>query len=194
MFQDIQTAWPVIASSIGISALLSLGYVLLLQQCVGIVIWGGIILFMIAFGGIGVILIILPSSDTLKKMINWESLPPTLQSLNVIQGLGIASVSIFAIFLLLVLCFCKRINVAITILKAAGDFLKSNLKIILVPIIIVIIDAITIMAWLVVMLFLASCGNITAAPDSQFYVPFGLVEWTDLTRYFMITQIFGLIW
>lgn len=71
MFQDIQTAWPVVTSSIGISAVLSLGYVLLLQQCVGCVIWGGILLFMVAFGGIGIVLILLPNSGALQKLIHY---------------------------------------------------------------------------------------------------------------------------
>lgn len=178
MFQDIQTAWPVITSSIGISAVLSLGYVFLLQQCVSCVIWGGILLFLVAFGGVGIILILLPSSGSLKRLIHWDSLPPTLQSLDTIQGLGIASICIFAIFLLLVLCFCKKINIAIAIMKAAGDFLKSNLLIIFVPIITLIIDAITIMGWLVVMLFLASCGTISSTSTANSYIPFGLVDWT----------------
>ena len=97
-------------------------------------------------------------------------------------------------FLLVVLCFCKRINVAIAIMKAAADFFKSNLSILFVPLITLVIDAITITAWLVVMLFLASCGTITPVTDSSTYVPFGLVDWKDLTRYFMIAEVFGLIW
>ena len=148
-----------------------------MQQCVGCIIWGGIALFMIAFGGVGIVMIILPHSDALKNLIHYDGLPPTLQSLSVIQGLGIASTCIFAFFLLLVLCFCKRINIAIAILRAAGDFLKSNISIIFVPLVTLLISGITIMAWLVVMLFLASCGNITPS-EGDTYTPFGGVDWS----------------
>lgn len=49
------------------------------------------------------------------------------------------------------------------------------------------------MAWLVVMLFLASCGNITASQGDT-YIPFGGVDWSETTRYFMIAQVLGLVW
>jgi hypothetical protein len=49
------------------------------------------------------------------------------------------------------------------------------------------------MAWLVVMMFLASCGDISAS-ESETYFPFGWIDWSETTRYFMIAQIFGLIW
>ena len=84
-------------------------------------------------------MLVLPSSDSLKKMIHYDSLPPTLQDLNVIKYLGITAVCICGVFLLLVLCLCKRINTAISILRAAGSFLKSNVSIITVPLITLLI-------------------------------------------------------
>lgn len=84
-------------------------------------------------------MLVLPSSDALKKLIHYDNLPPTLQDLNVLKYLGITSVCICGVFLLLVLCLCKRINTAINILKAAGSFLKSNVSIISIPLITLLI-------------------------------------------------------
>lgn len=128
-FQDIMTAWSVIAASIGISLVLSLIYVVLLQQCVGCIVWGAIVLFLVSFGGIGIMMLILPHSEALKNLIHYSSLPPTLQSLDVIKGLGIASISLFSVFLILVLCLARRINTGRYLIKQ--QLLSSKLLAIL---------------------------------------------------------------
>ena len=142
-------------------------------------------MFLLMSLGFGLLCLILPHSEALKDMIHFHSLPLNLQTLNVLQGMAITFLCLFAIFLLMTCCLYKRIKTAISIMKAAGDFIRSNYFIYIVPVVTLIISAFTLMVWLTVMLFLASCGDIIP-PEQGSYVPFGWVDWSNTTRYLMI--------
>eukprot|EP00931_Biecheleriopsis_adriatica_P057079 TRINITY_DN33850_c0_g1_i1.p1 TRINITY_DN33850_c0_g1~~TRINITY_DN33850_c0_g1_i1.p1 ORF type:complete len:840 (-),score=149.27 TRINITY_DN33850_c0_g1_i1:49-2568(-) len=81
----------------------------------------------------------------------------------VLQGFGYALLALAGLWLLLILCMCKRIRLAIAVNEVAAQFVQHNPQVLLVPLLQVLAGAIWLAAWAVVAAFTVS------------YVPSGYV-------------------
>ena len=96
------------------------------------------------------------------------------------------------VFLILVLCCCSRIRLAVAIMKVTGSFILNTPQILFLPLIFIIISLAWIAAWTFTAVYLFSVGNIEPRPDPLAFMT--TVAWTKQTRYIFLYHLFGGLW
>ena len=84
------------------------------------------------------------------------------------------------------------INLAIGIIKAAADFVRSCCWTFFIPIYITIVQLLFIAFWISVTLFLFSSSQEEIDPIDG--TPFAMVNWNTANRWLIVIYIFGLLW
>lgn len=94
------------------------------------------------------------------------------------------------LYILCMLCCCSRIRLAIAILKAAAEFVNSNLRIFLLPVFFVVITIVFFAWWLATGLYVYSVGTVEKGTLSS--LP--NIVWSQNTRYVWLYHVFGMLW
>lgn len=94
------------------------------------------------------------------------------------------------IFSVVVCYFCRRIQIAISILKTASRFTSDMAHIVAVPAVMFVVIFFEIFIWIYFSLYIISSGTIKYNSTS----PFGAIEWDYKIRDYAIYYLFGLFW
>lgn len=96
------------------------------------------------------------------------------------------------IFLCCVCCCWSAISVAIAVYKTTAQYVRSNLRIFVLPLFSWLLQVVWGLVWIVCALYVFSVGEPEAREDPWSFLTH--VKWSDTTRYIFWYQIFGLFW
>lgn len=94
------------------------------------------------------------------------------------------------LYMVFLCCQWKNITLGASILQAASDFLTSNSRIVLVPVVIYVLMIPVLTIWLFSTIHIASMGTPVYVPDS--YI--GTMEYENFIIYIFLFMLFGLFW
>jgi hypothetical protein len=95
------------------------------------------------------------------------------------------------LYVVALMCLWKSLQISIAVLEAASDFVSSNLRIMFVPVVFFILNAIIFVCWLASLIYIFSVGDIDNGPiGSQSKV----VKWSKTTRSCVYFVGFGILW
>jgi len=98
---------------------------------------------------------------------------------NYLLGIAYTSWGIAALSLLIIICLCSKINLAIAVLKAAADFTREVCQAIFVPIGLFIVTLAFISFWL----YMSICIYSTDKPEQLEHTPFISIQWNTSKKY-----------
>lgn len=96
-----------------------------------------------------------------------------------------------ALYLVIFSCLWKSLQIALTVIQAASDFVGSNLRVMLVPLIAFILHLAFIVAWIAGTVMVLSIGEIDNGPPGTQYK---VLKWDERTRYMAYMMLFGGLW
>ena len=76
-------------------------------------------------------------------------------------------------------------------LEAASDFVGSNMRIILVPMVFFVINVVVFVCWTLALIMVFSVGDIDNGPEGTQYK---VVKWNQNTRSMIYFMAFGILW
>lgn len=139
--------WQVIAITVGTAFVIGMIYMILIRCFAGVLIWFSIIGIIAILGG-GGYWVYLYRTHFASTDNNYKYFLYGAYSLWGLDGL----------FVIIVLCCCNRIRLAVAIMKVTGSFILNVPQVLFMPIIFMIICAAWIGAWTVTAIWLFSIG------------------------------------
>lgn len=86
---------------------------------------------------------------------------------------------ISGLYIVIFMCLWKSLQVALSVIQAASDFVGSNLRVMIIPVIFFVIHIAFFVAWTIGAVMVFSIGEIdNGPPGSQFKV----IKWNEQTR------------
>ena len=180
--EDIRLAWPSYLITLGIVLIICFFFYFFLKYCAGVLVWVMIIGSILAFIFFGVFCWY-QYKDLKEDEANKDSADRY-------KNLAIVSWVFSGVFILITLCICSQINLAIRMIKAAARFINSRKSVFLVPLIHTLLIAIFIIFWVISFLYVFSVGSIRH--DKGDY--FGDIVWDTKTEAFVWIMLFIGIW
>ena len=162
---------------LGIAFVLGFIYMFLLKYCAKIIAWVSILGLMGCLGGGGYYLYS-RRNDVVASNYDYY-----LYGSYVLWGVA-------ALYLLILLCMCNRIRLAIAIIQTTADFVGSTCRIFWIPVVFFFLIIIWLGYWAFTAIFVFSVGDIVKNAT----YPWATVIWTDTTRYIFLYDVFGLLW
>lgn len=146
---DLINVWQVIAITVGTAFVIGMIYMVLIRCFAGVLIWVSIFSIMGILGGGGYwVWMYRTHYDTTDN--NYKYFQYGAYGIWGLDGL----------FLILVLCCCTRIRLAVAIMKVTGSFILNVPQVLLLPLIFMIICLAWIGAWTISAIYLFSVGQI----------------------------------
>jgi len=188
---DIKTTWPVIAVSMACAFVIGLVYMLVMKYCSGIMTWGAILAFIIGTAILGYRFYKFGVDKEEEAEAAAAAGNGTEQdSYNAQKIIGYICWAVAGITILAVLCLFSRIRLAIAIMKAASDYVRSTFSILFLPPVTVLILVCFYVYWGIAAIYLVSSGDATQIQDT----PFGTFEFDKTLKRLLIYHLFGLLW
>ncbi|KAF4670391.1 hypothetical protein FOL47_002068 [Perkinsus chesapeaki] len=182
---DIVTVYPAIIITTLCSIVIGVIYLIFLRMFVGVIVWLSVILFFLILLGGGVFGLLYVNKcvgdsilDTAKDLSsNADALTAGLTgSSECANGFSIADefqrdvvkyssyvvLGLAALYLLILLCLCKRIRLGIALNKVAAQFVYNNKLVLIIP----VLQTIKCMGWWAVWL-VAVCFTISNVPEAK---------------------------
>jgi len=192
VFADLIAGWYILAAAAGIALVISFVWIQLLKYCAGCFVWTVIV---------GSVLITLLCSffcylmyDKYMKQYedlgldNDESLAYTfLVFCGIFGAAGL-------VLLCMVICLCKKIRIAIGIVKESCEAVSAMPLIVLFPLLQYLVLLCFIMYWVVVAGYMASTGTVTQSTDVETGSTLYNIEFTDDMTNALLYHFFGLLW
>ena len=97
-----------------------------------------------------------------------------------------------ALYLIILLCICNQLALALAILEAAAEYVNDAWRALLVPIFGFFVIVLFYVVWIVVAVFVYSVGEITTKEVGG--IQYASVKWEDSTRYAWYYTFFGALW
>ena len=184
---------------VGVCFFVSILYSVLIRYFAGFMVWSMIFILMILLLLIGSVAALLPTTQFLKDLFSYDDLPETLKDRDYQIAISAICFVIFGIGFLLICCMKRQISIctyhtyiAIGILKAAADFVRSCCWTFFIPFYITIAQLLFLAFWISVILFLFSSNQGTISPIDG--TPFAMVDWDTKNQWLIVIYIFGLLW
>lgn len=178
---DLVKAWYVMAISLGVAVVTAIIYLLILRCCAGVMIWMSILGILGAMGGGGYWLYFTKNT--------YATDDPTYMYM---QYGAYALWACGGLFLLITLCCCSRIQLAVAIMKVTSSFIYRTPTIIILPILFLILVCAWIVGWTFLAIWIMSVGEPKARPAPLQFLT--TVEWNEQTRYIFLYHLFGGLW
>lgn len=188
---DLRTTWPVIAVSLGVAFVLGLVYMILLRFCSGILTWGAILAFIVGTAILGWRFYKYGKDrEDESDSTSSGSTGSGKQTYNSQKIIGYVLWGVAAFTVLAVLCLFSRIRLAIAIMKAASDYVRSTLTVFILPPTTVFVLLLFYVYWAIAAVYLVSSGD----PSQISGTPFGTFEFDKTLKRLLIYHLFGLLW
>lgn len=175
---DLATAWWVLLVVGFISTTIAFAYLFLLK-------WFARPIIFISFAAILILLIgggfyVYYSSARYEMGDNTEK---------VMKGLGIMIWILAGIYACLLACCYRRIQLAISIVDAASDFVGTTPRVFAIPFVFFFFSASFIIWWVISAIWVFSVGEVEYSGSI-----IANIKWNTTTRYVWIYHLFGLFW
>jgi hypothetical protein len=180
-FSDILAVWQVLLMCVGVAFIIGFLYMLALRCLAGCVIWFSIIAIIVAIGAAGYGVWYYKDEQYEEDDKEYKYATYTAYGL-----WGVA-----ALFILIVICLCKRIRLGIAIYKTTALYMRQNCSVVFLPFVFLLIIVIWIFFWAIGAIYLFSVGELV---QNEKVSVVSNVEWTKETRYFFLYNFFGLLW
>lgn len=189
---DIRTTWKIIVASMALAIFLGFVYMFFVRFCAGVMIWGAIF-------GIWITSVILGAfyytgaksiSDLSSTYATGSNSSGTNSSKTTNYVLAYTAWAFAGIMFLFVCCTYSRIKLAIAIIKAAADYVKSTPQIMLVPPVMLLVLIGFYVYCAISAIYLFSSGDSTKLAGTQF----GSFTYDNNTKYVILYTIFGILW
>jgi hypothetical protein len=178
-FGDLGTCWWIFLVMLGISTTIAMIYLFLLRCVAKPLIYISFVL---------ILAILIASGAYVFASYKYYSEGDSTR--NVMKGMGILIWIIAGIYLIVLLCCCSRIRLAIAIMQAASDFVRNTFSIFSVPFVFFFFIAVWVTFWIFSAVYVYSVGDIEKVDG----YPVANIVWSDTTRYVWIYHLFGLFW
>lgn len=157
---DVKNNYQWLLCSIGFAVLVSLLYMFLLRCLVGCIVWGSILMTIALFAGLGVIFLV-NAGKIGNSYVKYLGIPK-LSGSDYYATYGYICFGISGAILILLLCCCSRLRLAVAVCKVAGQFVIRVCQAAFVPIVLFLILVGMWAACLVCMVYLLSVTNFVA--------------------------------
>ena len=161
MIEDIRDAWMIFLLMIVLCVIISIVYFYLVQMCAGVLTFLIIICGLIGLFGLG--------------FFCWQRRITTMKEVEFDQSVAenykkaaIVFWVLGGIFLLLVLCLCSQIKLAVKMIQAASDFITDRKSVLLSPIFSYILLIAFLMFWLPSFAYVFSVGELKTNKNEIF--------------------------
>lgn len=138
LVSDVKGNWQWILAAAGFSIVVSLLFMFLLRCLVGCIVWTSILGSILLFAGLGIIFLYNAGVASFKNNLGFLGLP-TLSGSEYYQVYGYICFGISGFLLLMLICCCSRIKLAVAVCSVAGQFIIRVCQIMLLPIFLVTI-------------------------------------------------------
>ena len=175
------------------SVFISLLFLFLLRCLVGCIVWVSCIGIILVFAGLGAIFLYNGGvfSGTAATYAGFLGMP-TLSGSDYYATYGYICFGLSGVFLILLLCCCNRLRLAVAVCKVAGKFVIRVCLITLLPI---FLSVILIGMWalcLLAMVYLLSVTKFTIANSTDLFT--SVASYTDSNLYELYYFLFGTLW
>ncbi len=136
---DIQNNYLYILIGVGIAVVMSFLIIFLLRCFVGVIVWASILGIIAFLSGVGIIFLYNGGALNAYSSYIGSLGIPTLTASDYYNYYGYAIFGVVGVLVLLALCCCSRIRLAVAICKAAGGFVTTVPQTVFVPIIMAIL-------------------------------------------------------
>lgn len=162
-----------------------------LRCCAGCIVWLSLFAIMFLFVGTGLIFLYNAGYfQSASTYATYLGVPNTSSQYN--EPVGWTLIGIGCFFLLVVLCCCNRIRLAVAICKSAGQFVGAVCTVILVPI---IQSVLAFALWggaLVTMVYLVSSATFIVANSTDYFTSINSYNDPELVRFYIF--VFLTLW
>lgn len=148
---DFVVTWPIMIACIGIALVVGFFYLLIIRCC------GGCIAYIVIFLILGVLCVLGGLFN--KRMYYYESLGDTTYY-NIMLAFSIVFYGLAFIWLIIILCSCNKIRLAIAITEVSAIFVWKVMSILLVPVIMFIVVGLYLAYWIALSVFIYSAGDV----------------------------------
>lgn len=175
------------------TVVISLVFMFLLRCLVGCIVWVSCIGIVLVFAGLGLIFIYNGGvlSGTAASYAGFLGMP-TLSGSDYYATYGYICFGLSGVFLILLLCCCNRLRLAVAVCKVAGRFVIRVCLVTLVPI---ILSLILIAMWaccLLCMIYLLSVATFTISSSTDLFT--SVASYTDSSLYELYYFLFATLW
>lgn len=176
---DLAVAWWILLVAAGISLVFSLAYLFLLRWIAKPMIYiSMVIIFLLLVGG---------GFYVFYVGLTYEAGDHTR---NLMIAMAIVIWVLCFIYLVLICCCWRNIQLAAAIMQAASDFVRNTTRIFFVPGVFFLIIGVWVVFWVISAIWVFSVGDV----EKRDGLPIGEVKWSTTTRYVWIYHLFGLLW
>jgi Plasma-membrane choline transporter len=170
LITDVMTNWKYLLAALGFAILVSFIFMFLLRCIAGCVVWCSLFGIILFFIGIGLLFLYSAGKiggDHANTVVTTLGVPSVSASANN-EIYGWVAIGIGCLFLIVVLCCCSRLRLAVAVCKSAGQFVSSVCSVVMVPIFQTIFQAGLWGACLVAMVYLVSGTEMYASTTDYF--------------------------
>jgi hypothetical protein len=177
---DLITVWWITLAAAGISFVLGFLYMVLLKWMAKCIIYVSIVMIFVLFLASAGLCYVqagkMDDDDENKKYVTYGAY---------------ILFALTALYVIVMLCLCSRIRMAIAIFQVTADFMKATPSVFLVPIVFLLIAVVFLAIWIVSAIYIFTVGD--AVPREELST-FANIEWNSTTRYVFLYFLFGLFW
>lgn len=191
VINDTKNNWHWLLAAAGVALIVGFIVMCFLRCCAGCIVWLSLFGIMFLFVGLG--LIFLYNAGYMSAAASYAStlgVPSITSTYN--EPIGWTLIGIGCFFLIVVLCCCNRIRLAVAICKSAGAFVGSVCTIILVPI---FQTAFALILWagaLVTMVYLVSSATFYVQSSTDYFTTIQNYQDPELVRFYVF--VFCTLW
>jgi solute carrier family 44 (choline transporter-like protein), member 1 len=175
---DLARAWWVLLVVGFISTALAFGYLVMLKHFAKPIIF---------FSFISILILLIGGGFYVYFMAGRYEEGDSTQS--VMKGMGILIWILAGVYFVLLACCYKRIQLGISIVEAAADFVGSTPRVFLIPAFFFFFTAVWVVWWVISAVWVFSVGEVEYGNGVL-----ASVKWNTTTRYVWIYHLFGLFW
>jgi hypothetical protein len=188
---DIQNNWYYLLAGTGMAIILSFVIMCLLRWFVGVIVWASLLGILLTLSGLGIIF--LYNGGALSSLSTYTGALgiPTLTASSYYNYYGYAIFGVAGLLLLVMICCCGRIRLAVAICKAAGGFITTVPQSLMVPIFMTIIIVSFWAFALVVIVYLMGSATYVYASGDVFS---SISNYADIHLIYLYYFIFGSLW
>eukprot|EP01017_Pseudomicrothorax_dubius_P022500 TRINITY_DN24371_c0_g1_i1.p1 TRINITY_DN24371_c0_g1~~TRINITY_DN24371_c0_g1_i1.p1 ORF type:complete len:655 (+),score=109.81 TRINITY_DN24371_c0_g1_i1:198-2162(+) len=201
---DVKLVWPIFFAVAGIAFLIGFVFMFVMRYCSGCMTWLMIWLFLFSLAGLGYVCYAKAKSletagvaaatqyvnTPTTQGVNDQSSDPQANSRRTLYGLAIALWVLDGVALIGLCCIYHKINLAIAILKAGADYMKSTPQVLVVPPIMIATTILFCSYWIVIFVNLYAVGDFHVKGTNAL----ASVKWDTTTRNAVYYHSFGFLW
>lgn len=135
-------SWPVLLIGVVFAIVVSFVFMLLLRWCVGCVVWTSIVSLFVSIILLGFIFCYSGGlfGDTNFQYMGF-SIPKIGADMQYIRYYGFGMWGLAGLLLIIFICLCNRIRLAVAVCKSAGKFVADVCSVVIVPVIMALVTA-----------------------------------------------------